>query len=76
MTTSIRPLMVGFMTPYVPKTVKAEESKIIYDPTTQLTFFMGGKSGPTRSNDGYKHTVEQGPHGTYTSNDAERYTDD
>lgn len=78
MTTSVRPLMVSLMTPHIPEVIKTEGNTIIYDPTTQQTYYMGGKSGPTRSNDGYKRTERKLPNGRGTSveNDAERYTDD
>lgn len=75
--TSVKPLMVNFMEPYEAPVI-SEEMKIIYDPSTQITILMGGKSGPSRSNDGYKATTKRlpGGNGYHTENDAERYTDD
>ena len=76
--TSVKPLMVNFMEPYEAPVISEEKMKIIYDPSTQTTIVMGGKSGPTRSNDGYKSTTSRlpGGNGYHTENDAERYTDD
>lgn len=76
MQTSVNPLMVGFMTPRTPEVISAEANAVIYDPITQTTFYMGGKSGPSRSNDGYKATKKKTDWGYNTENDAERYTDD
>lgn len=75
--TNVNPLITRFMVPRRPETVSASDVKIIYDPLEQTTFFyMGGKGKPSRSYDGYKETTEKQPGGTYTHNDAERWTDD
>lgn len=69
--------MIQFMTAYEPEVFQKQDVTIIYDPTTEQTFVMGGNSSPTRSNDGYKETKKRLPGGGYLSqNDAERYTDD
>ena len=69
--------MINFMTPYEAPVISEEKMKIIYDPTTQKTIIMGGgKSGSSRSNDGYKATEKKTQWGYRTENDAERYTDD
>jgi hypothetical protein len=75
--TTVNPLITNFMSPRKPEVVSASEIGIIYDPQKQITFYMGGgKSGSSRSNDGYKGTKEKTNGGYYEHNDAERYTDD
>lgn len=75
--TKVKPLMVNFMEPYEAPVISEEKMKIIYDPSTQKTIILGGgKSGSSRSNDGYKETKKRVPGGYSSSNDAERYTDD
>jgi hypothetical protein len=65
------------MSPKTPEVVSSEEMALIYDHQSQITIYMGGKSRPSRCNDGYKQTKEKGSGCSYlTSNDAERYTDD
>lgn len=78
MRTTVNPLMVGFMTPRTPEVITEETNQFIYDPKTQTTFYihMGGKSGASRSNDGYKETKKKTEWGYHSENDAERYTDD
>ncbi len=75
--TKCNPLIINYMTPRTPEVVSSNQVTVFYDPKTQITMYMGGKSKPTRCNDGYKKTVEHDS-GTavYTHNDAERYTDD
>lgn len=75
--TTVNPLITNFMSPRKPEVVSASEIGIIYDPHSQITIYMGGgKSGSSRSNDGYKRTVEKTNCGYLGKNDAERYTDD
>jgi hypothetical protein len=75
--TTVNPLITNFMSPRKPKVVSASEIGIIYDPQSQITIYMGGgRSSSSRSNDGYKRTVEKTYAGYCASNDAERYTDD
>ena len=76
--TSVKPLMVNFIVPETPKVVSKEDVSIIYDPQSQITIYMGGNSGPTRSHDGYKDTRDYNPstNTLYYHNDASRYTDD
>ena len=75
--TNVKPLITNFMTHKTPEVVTPEEIGLIYDPQSQITIYMGGKSGPSRSHDGYKKTVEKDSgESYYTHNDAERYTDD
>ena len=75
--TTVNPLITNFMSPRKPEVGSASEIGIIYDPHSQITIYMGGKSGSSRSNDGYKRTREH-THGVnyIERNDAERYTDD
>lgn len=81
---NVNPLIVNFMKPQQPQVVSADEVKVIYDPKSQITFFMGGggsggggsRSRGTRSQDGYKHTKETTYSGYYEHNDAGRWTDD
>lgn len=73
---NVKPLIVNFMVPETPQVVSPEEAAIIYDPQSQITIYMGGNSGPTRSNDGYKFTREKTNYGYMQKNDAGRYTDD
>lgn len=74
--TNVNPLITNFMSPKTPEVVTSEEIGLIYDPHSQITIYMGGKSGPSRSNDGYKGTKEKQNGGYWEHNDAERYTDD
>jgi hypothetical protein len=64
------------MSPKTPEVVTSEEIGLIYDPQSQITIYMGGNSGHSRSNDGYKGTKEKTNGGYWEHNDAERYTDD
>lgn len=75
---NVNPLIANFMVPETPRVVSAEEEIIIYDPLNQITIHMGGKSGPSRSSDGYKDTRDYNPSTKteYRHNDASRYTDD
>ncbi len=75
--TNVNPLITNFMSPKTPEVVKSEEIGLIYDPQSQITIYMGGgKSRPSRSNDGYKRTKEKQNGGYWEHNDAERWTDD
>ncbi|GEM_PF-6134763 len=76
--TNVNPLITNFMSPKTPKVVKSEEIGLIYDPQSQITIYMGGgKSRPSRSNDGYKKTItKQSGTSYWEHNDAERWTDD
>lgn len=75
--TNVNPLITNFMSPKTAEVIASEDFSLIYDPQSQITIYMGGKSGPSRSNDGYKDTRERQPGGGYWQhNDAERYTDD
>ena len=76
--TTVNPLITNFMSPRKPEVVSASEIGIIYDPQNQITIYMGGgRSGSSRSNDGYKNTREHTHGANYIErNDAERYTDD
>lgn len=74
--TNVNPLITNFMSPKTPEVVTSEEIGLIYDPQSQITIYMGGKSGPSRSFDGYKNTKEKQSGGYWEHNDAERYTDD
>lgn len=75
--TNVNPLITNFIVPKTPETVSASDVKIIYDAQNQITFYMGGNSGPSRSHDGYKTTRERLSGTTIKEqNDAERYTDD
>ena len=74
--TNVNPLITNFMSPKTPEVVTSEEIGLIYDPQSQITIYMGGKSGSSRSNDGYKRTREKTNGGYYEQNDAERYADD
>jgi len=81
-TSNVNPLITNFMVPKKPQVVSADEVKVVYDPQSQITLFMGGGGGggsrrnTTRSQDGYKRTVETTEYGYYAHNDAERWTDD
>lgn len=75
-TTTVKPLITNFMAPHMPEVVSSDEVKFIYDPQSQITLYMGGGNGKTRSNDGYKGTKEKVNGGYYEHNDAERWTDD
>lgn len=75
--TNVNPLITNFITPKTPKVVSEDEVKVIYDHQSQVAFYMGGgKSGKSRSNDGYKLTREESPGRVNHTNDAPRYTDD
>lgn len=76
--TDVNPLITNFIIPQMPEVVSPNEIKMIYDPQSQITLFMGGKSSPTRSYDGYKKTKEKSEacSGYIERNDAERWTDD
>ena len=78
MRTAVKPLIVNFMFPQVPKEVSESEFKTIYDPQTQITYFMGGgQPNGSRSYDGYKRTRErESGSSVHERNDAERWTDD
>lgn len=77
--TQVNPLILNFMTPEKKQTMTASTMPV-YDPISQVTLIMGGGGGgkrASRSNDGYKKTVEkQSGCSYYEHNDAERYTDD
>ena len=74
-TTTVKPLMVNFITPTAAD--HSEPIRVIYDAQNEITYFMGGGSKKaSRSNDGYKETKEKQNAGTWSHNDAERYTDD
>lgn len=75
--TNVNPLITNFIVPQTPEVVSANEIKMIYDPQSQITIYMGGgRSSSSRSNDGYKGTKERTNGGYWEHNDAERYTDD
>ena len=74
--TKVNPLITNFMTPKTPEVVSENNIRLIYDPQSQITIYMGGKSGPSRSYDGYKNTKERTHCGYNEYNDAERWTDD
>lgn len=76
--TTVNPLITNFMTPKTPEVVSENDIKMIYDPKNQITIYMGGgKSGPSRSYDGYKKTRYEQTYRSYVEqNDAERWTDD
>ena len=76
--TKVNPLITNFMTPKTPEVVSENNIKMIYDPQSQITIYMGGNSGPSRSYDGYKKTWKEarGGGGCAYFNDAERWTDD
>ena len=76
--TKVNPLITNFMTPKTPEVVSENDIRLIYDPQSQITIYMGGgKSRPSRSNDGYKKTITKESGKSYWEhNDAERWTDD
>ena len=76
--TNVNPLITNFMSPKTPEVVSENDIKMIYDPQSQITIYMGGNSGSSRSYDGYKRTELSYSYGTVyrTENDAERWTDD
>lgn len=74
--TKVNPLIANFMVPETPKVFSEKEMTLIYDPKSQITFLMGGNSGPSRSYDGYKGTDIKTAYGYRGENDAERWTDD
>lgn len=75
--TKVNPLITNFITPQTPEVVSENDIRLIYDPQSQITIYMGGgKSRPSRSNDGYKRTKEKTSYGYWEYNDAERWTDD
>jgi len=75
--TKVNPLIANFMVPETPKVFSEKEMTLIYDPKSQITFLMGGNSGPSRSYDGYKGSRWRDAGGSiHTGNDAERWTDD
>ena len=57
--TKVNPLITNFMTPKTPEVVSENNIKMIYDPQSQITIYMGGNSGPSRSYDGYKKTWKE-----------------
>ena len=77
-TTNVNPLILNYMEPENPKVFSAEEMTVVYDPKSQITFFMGGApSRPTRSYDGYKMTRQRHQESCVSEhNDAEKWTDD
>ena len=76
-TTNVNPLILNYMEPENPKVFSAEEMTVVYDPKSQITFFMGGApSRPTRSYDGHKMTRQKDNGGYNEHNDAEKWTDD
>lgn len=75
--TKVTPLMTNFMQPHKAEVVSENDTKLIYDPQTQVTMLLGGGNDRgTRSYDGYKETRKRVNGGYLGSNDAERWTDD
>lgn len=74
--TNVNPLITNFMKPRTPEVLSASNVTMIYDPQTQTTMYMGGNSGGSRSNYGYKETRTKQSGGYYSQNDHSPSTDD
>ena len=80
--TNASPLIMNFMKPEVHNVESIDVITVMYDPQTQITYLMGGGGGSrgSRSYDGYKRTKHEVTYrqggGSWTTNDAERWTDD
>ena len=74
--TSVKPLMVNFITPKAPEI--SEPSALFYDDQSGITYYMGGggdeKKAASRCNDIDSRTSYEAQGGPRT--DYERYTDD
>lgn len=73
--TNVKPLITNFMRPMSSEDATLEVGQMIYDPQNQVTIYLGGKSGPTKSGN-WKRTKEKTNGGYYGYQDETPHTDD